>query len=208
MPGFQLLPGQFSKLKEMIPWRVAGGTKGQAREEKYFRRTVVRRVLGHSFPQPLCPNSNPQHTQAELIATSLQYGAPWWILGQLLSRTKASQTLLAYQEASMASQLFQQEWDCPVIFPPLYPVFWSPVGMLTSSSSAVLWDAWVQNLSLPSLHNLECLLQWRPCRWLTTEESLDRAQKHKWLSQLLLAFSIQVVPLTYPARLCRKGQPL
>lgn len=28
------------------------------------------------------------------------------------------------------------------------------------------------------------------------------------LIQLLLAFSIQVVPLTYPARLCRKGQPL
>lgn len=32
---------------------------------------------------------------------------------------------------------------------------------------------------------------------MTGEESLDRAQKHKWSFQLLLAFSIQVAPLPY-----------
>lgn len=60
MPGFQLLLGEFSKLKEMIPGGVAGGAEGKAKEEENHRRTAVRRVLGYgSPPHPSVPTPNP-----------------------------------------------------------------------------------------------------------------------------------------------------
>ena len=59
MPGFQLLL-EFSKLKEMIPGRVAGDVEGWDREEKNYRRTVVRRVLGYGFTPTHLPPSQLQ----------------------------------------------------------------------------------------------------------------------------------------------------
>lgn len=41
MPGFQLLLGEISKLKEMIPGRIGRDREGPAGEEENCRRTVL-----------------------------------------------------------------------------------------------------------------------------------------------------------------------
>lgn len=101
MAGFQLLLGENSKLKEMIPGEVGGNAEGHAWEEEVYRRTVSRRELVYGFAQPLCPNSKCQQTQEELIASPLKYEAPWWdsldIRSTPTSSTKSSQIILIYQ---------------------------------------------------------------------------------------------------------------
>lgn len=101
MPGLQLLLGENSKLKEMIPGEVGGSAEGHTWEEEDYRRTIGRRELVYGFPQPLCPNSKCQQSQEELTASPSQYEAPWWdsldIRSTDTSSTKSSQIILAYQ---------------------------------------------------------------------------------------------------------------
>lgn len=110
MPGFQLLLGKISKLKEMIPGGVGGGAEGQPREAENHRRAIVRRVMLWLHPAPLSQLQT-QHIQAKLIANPSQYGLhgeTHWTLGQFLPPVKkSSQTILFHQDISMASQLLQ-----------------------------------------------------------------------------------------------------
>lgn len=79
MPDFQLLLGKNSKLKEIIPGGVVGGTEGQAREEEKFRKTIGRREVVPT------PNFNkPKQSSLPAYHSMGLHGETHWTLDQLL----------------------------------------------------------------------------------------------------------------------------
>ena len=133
-----------------------------------------------TFPCPSVPLSllqtptHPSRADCQPITVWGLHGKTHWILGQFLPLIKNLPKLCYLTR--------KPPWPLSSFSKNAVAHNWVHLSIITSSFTvssgyanlfllAILWDSWDQNIPSPPLHNPQCLIQLRPHRWLTTEES-------------------------------------